>query len=164
MSLRTRVAGVAGFAVAIAVLLGAVLAYVAIRSELRGEVDTALSQRVAPLARFEPGGPGPDESGSFGGPPEPGEGGGLFQGGRSPLVYRLYDRHTPAFGGGGGEVGVIKPRGGRGPARGCAPAGMPATPPHMAGRQATCSSSVPMATSPGRARRAATCRRASRRS
>ena len=56
MSLRTRIAGVAGLAVAVAVLLGAVLAYVAIRSELRGEVDNALRDRVAPLAtRF--GGP-----------------------------------------------------------------------------------------------------------
>src|SRR4051812_7565525 len=111
MSLRTRVAGVAGFAVAIAVLLGAVLAYVAIRSELRGEVDTALSQRVAPLARFEPDGPGPDEHGSFAGPPDPGEGGVLFQGGRPPLVYRLYDRHTPAYGGAAGYVQFVSPDG-----------------------------------------------------
>ena len=110
MTLRTRIAGVAGVAVAIAVLLGAVLSYVAIRGELRDEVDGALSQRVQPLARFEPGGPGRDDHDSFGGPP-PGEGGVLFQDGRPPPVYRLYARHAPAYGGAAGYVQFISPDG-----------------------------------------------------
>jgi two-component system, OmpR family, sensor histidine kinase MprB len=111
MSLRTRIAGVAGLAVAIAVLLGATLSYIAIRGELRGEVDSALSQRVQPLARFEPGGPGPDYPDSFGSPPQPGEGGVFFQGGRPPSVYRLYERHAPAYGGAAGYVQFISPDG-----------------------------------------------------
>jgi two-component system, OmpR family, sensor histidine kinase MprB len=110
MSLRTRIAGVAGLAVAVAVLLSAALAYVVIRSELRGEVDNALAQRVEPLARFEPGGPGPDEGGGIGGPPEPGAGV-IFQGGRPPLVYRVFDRHAPAYGGAAGYVQFIAPDG-----------------------------------------------------
>jgi two-component system, OmpR family, sensor histidine kinase MprB len=110
MSLRTRIAGVAGVAVAVAVLLGAVFAYVAIRSELRGEVDKALTERLAPLARFEPGGPGPGEGGTIGGPPEPDQGV-IFQGGRPPLVYRLFDRHAPAYGGAAGYVQFVAPDG-----------------------------------------------------
>ena len=112
MSLRTRIAGVAGLAVAIAILLGAALAYVAIRSELRGEVDSALRDRVQPLqARFTGVDPGPGDPGSIGGPP-PGEGGGgLFQGGRSPLVYKIFDRHAPAYGGAAGYVQFITPDG-----------------------------------------------------
>jgi two-component system sensor histidine kinase MprB len=106
MSLRTRIAGVSGLAVAIAVLLGAALAYVAIRSELRGEVDSALRDRVAPLTdRYtptaDPGEPG------YGPPPGPGGGGVLYQGERPPLVYKLFDRHAPAFGGAAGYVQLI---------------------------------------------------------
>ncbi|HEX4719948.1 MAG TPA: HAMP domain-containing sensor histidine kinase [Thermoleophilaceae bacterium] len=113
MSLRTRIAGVAGVAVAVAVLLGAALAYIAIRSELRGEVDKALVQRVAPLARFEPGGPDPGEGGPIGGPPDPdqGAGGGMSQGGRPPLVYKIFDRHAPAYGGAAGYVQFVAPDG-----------------------------------------------------
>ena len=106
MSLRTRIAGVSGLAVAIAVMLGAVLAYVAIRAELRGEVDNALRERVAPLtARFtgsiDPGDPG-------GGPPPPGI---AFQGDQPGLVYKIFDRHAPAFGGAAGYVQYITPTG-----------------------------------------------------
>jgi two-component system sensor histidine kinase MprB len=104
MSLRTRIAGVSGLAVAIAVLLGAALAYVAIRSELRGEVDNALRDRVAPLTARFTGGPDPGDAG-LGGPPP---GGGVdFQGGRPPLVYRIFDRHAPAYGGAAGYVQFI---------------------------------------------------------
>jgi two-component system sensor histidine kinase MprB len=109
MSLRTRVAGVAGLAVAVAVLLGAVLAYVAIRSELRGEVDDALRDRIAPLAtRF--GGPGDrdDHGYGVGRPPPPGPGGAIaFQRGRPPLAYRIFDRGAPAFGGASGYVQFV---------------------------------------------------------
>jgi two-component system sensor histidine kinase MprB len=109
MSLRTRIAGVAGLAVAVAILLGAALAYVAIRSELRGEVDSALRDRVAPLqARFG-GAPAddPGDPGSLGGPP-PAPGGGMgFGGDRPSFVYKVFDRHAPAYGGAAGYVQFI---------------------------------------------------------
>ena len=59
MSLRTRIAAVAGLAVAVAVIGAAVVVYVAVRSELRGEVDRSLRERSG--AFREPGvdrGPG----------------------------------------------------------------------------------------------------------
>ena len=109
MSLRTRIAGVSGLAVAIAVLLGALFSYVAIRAELRGEVDNALRDRVAPLTqRFavttaDPGDPGL-------GPP-PGMGGGVAYGGGPPLIYKIFDNHAPAYGGAAGYVQFITPKG-----------------------------------------------------
>src|SRR5215208_753410 len=113
MSLRTRIAGVAGIAVAVAILLGAGLAYVAIRSELRGEVDSALRDRVEPLAaRFARGDPRSVGPGGIGGGPPPGPGGGVaFHGRRPPLAYRIFDRHAPAYGGAAGYVQFITPAG-----------------------------------------------------
>jgi two-component system sensor histidine kinase MprB len=46
MTLRARIAAVAGLAVAVAVLAAATGLYVAVRSELRKEVDVSLSQRA----------------------------------------------------------------------------------------------------------------------
>jgi two-component system, OmpR family, sensor histidine kinase MprB len=112
MTLRTRIAGVAGLAVAVAVLLGAALAYVAIRSELRGEVDNALRDRVAPLVqRFSVTADPGDPSGI--GEPPPGAGGGIVfgGGGGQPLVYKIFDRHAPAYGGAAGYVQFITPKG-----------------------------------------------------
>jgi two-component system sensor histidine kinase MprB len=101
VSLRTRIAGVSGLAVAIAVLLGAVLSYVAIRAELRNEVDNALRERVAPLEqRFNGVGVGAPGTG-----PPPG-GGVMFQG-DNPLPYKIFDRHAPAYGGAAGYVQFI---------------------------------------------------------
>ncbi|MEA2483824.1 MAG: two-component system, OmpR family, sensor histidine kinase MprB [Thermoleophilaceae bacterium] len=99
MSLRTRIAGVAGIAVAVAVVLGAFLAYVAIRSELRGEVDNYLRDRAQFFARFEPGGaPARPDPGAAGGPgPPPG--------------YNEFDRHPPPFGGPAGYVQLVSPGG-----------------------------------------------------
>ena len=112
MSLRTRIAGVAGLAVAVAVLLGAALAYVAIKSELRGEVDSALRDRVAPLMARVGGAPvPPDSSGAFGGA-QLGQGGGvLYPGERPPLIYRIFDSHAPAYGGAAGYFQLITPQG-----------------------------------------------------
>jgi two-component system sensor histidine kinase MprB len=111
MSLRTRIAGVSGLAVAVAILLGAALSYVAIRSELRGEVDSALRDRVAPLqSRFTTVGPDPGDPGAGLGEPPPG-GGVVFQGDRPPLVYKIFDRHAPAYGGASGYVQFITPNG-----------------------------------------------------
>jgi two-component system sensor histidine kinase MprB len=93
VSLRTRIAGVAGLAVAIAVVAGAALSYVAIRGELRGEVDDALRTRVgAAVERFERegGAPGPE------GPPPPGAG--LAVRGRPPDIL-FYGRRRRPFGG-----------------------------------------------------------------
>lgn len=100
MSLRTRIAGVAGVAVAIAVLLGALLAYVAIRGELRGQVDTALKARAADLLQIRTG---VDEGPSPGPPP----------GAQPPLgaptqVYKEFDRGAPAFGGAAGYIQVVQ--------------------------------------------------------
>ncbi|MFZ2114865.1 MAG: hypothetical protein WAU77_14175, partial [Solirubrobacteraceae bacterium] len=47
MTLRARIAAVAGLAVALAVLVAAIGLYVAVRSDLRSEVDKSLSQRAA---------------------------------------------------------------------------------------------------------------------
>jgi two-component system sensor histidine kinase MprB len=47
MTLRARIAAIAGLAVALAVLVVAISLYVAVRSDLRSEVDKSLSQRAA---------------------------------------------------------------------------------------------------------------------
>jgi two-component system sensor histidine kinase MprB len=69
LTLRRRIAGTAGLAVAIVVLAVAIGVYLAVRAQLRGEVDNALRDRAAPVAQFAGGGrPG---YGRFGGPPPP---------------------------------------------------------------------------------------------
>ena len=50
MTLRTRIAAVAGVSVALAVLAAAVGLYVAVSTDLRGEVDTGLRARVRGLS------------------------------------------------------------------------------------------------------------------
>jgi two-component system sensor histidine kinase MprB len=50
MTLRTRIAAVAGLSVALAVLAAAIGLYVAVRSDLRGEIDSALRARALALA------------------------------------------------------------------------------------------------------------------
>ena len=63
MTLRTRIAAVAGVAVAITVLLAAAIVYFAVRSNLRGEVERDLQRRAVALAEGRGpggrGGPGP---------------------------------------------------------------------------------------------------------
>ena len=63
MSLRTRIALAAGIAVAVAVVGIAVAAYLAVRSELRGEVDDSISARAEILERRVPDGPLPGAGG-----------------------------------------------------------------------------------------------------
>src|SRR5450631_4120012 len=46
MTLRTRIAAVASLSVALAVLAAAVGLYVAVRSDLRGEIDRGLGERA----------------------------------------------------------------------------------------------------------------------
>jgi two-component system, OmpR family, sensor histidine kinase MprB len=83
VSLRTRIAAVAGMAVAVTVLAAAVVVYVSVRSDLRDEVDASLVERARGV--LEAGGPGPRR---FGRPP-PGE----------------------RFGGAGGYVQLVTPAG-----------------------------------------------------
>jgi two-component system, OmpR family, sensor histidine kinase MprB len=71
MTLRTRIAAVAGMSVALAVLAVAVGLYVAISTELRDEVDKGLRERVRPFTQPPPGG---IKGGAQGGAEGPGPG------------------------------------------------------------------------------------------
>jgi two-component system sensor histidine kinase MprB len=81
VTLRTRIAAVASIAVAVAVLGAAVGMYVAVRSDLRGQVDSSLRQRaqglVGPVPQAGPAA-GPSVDAPFGplGPSGPPPGGG----------------------------------------------------------------------------------------
>jgi two-component system sensor histidine kinase MprB len=71
MTLRTRIAAVASLSVALAVLAAAVGLYIAVRSDLRGEIDQSLRQRAH--AFLAPSGTGPPGEGlPAGGPPQGG--------------------------------------------------------------------------------------------
>jgi two-component system sensor histidine kinase MprB len=75
MTLRTRIAAAAGVSVAVAVLAAAVGLYVAVSTDLRGEVDTGLRARAGAFTQPPPGGVegGAEGPGLFGGgPPNPG--------------------------------------------------------------------------------------------
>jgi two-component system, OmpR family, sensor histidine kinase MprB len=111
VTLRTRIAAVAGLAVALAVLAAAISLYVAVRSDLRGQIDASLRQRAqgfvaAPGESGSPGSPGaPGVPGE--GPPaaEPPGGGGNGPDGFPREVQ-------PArFGGASGYVQFISARG-----------------------------------------------------
>jgi two-component system sensor histidine kinase MprB len=81
MTLRTRIAAVASLSVALAVLAAAVGLYLAVRSDLQGEIDQSLRQRAQ--AFVGPSGAGPvGPSAEARGPGTPGEG--LPPGGGSP--------------------------------------------------------------------------------
>ena len=98
MSLRTRIAAVAGVAVAITVIAAAVAVYFAVRSSLRGEVEDALIARAeAPRPSLELP---PDDRLPF--PPD-----------ERPLLPRLLSPPPPdvAFGGAGALVQRISPEG-----------------------------------------------------
>ena len=116
MSLRTRIAAVAGVAVAVTVLIAAVSVYFAVRSSLRGEVEDALAQRAEaprPGPGFgRPGGvpnpPGTDGDGQQPGPP-PGVGGPPGIGGPPPEFAP--PPRDEEFGGAGGYVQRVSPAG-----------------------------------------------------
>jgi two-component system sensor histidine kinase MprB len=90
MTLRARIAAVASLSVALAVLAAAIGLYVAVRSDLRGEVDSQLRARAqlfagrAGLVRLVPDG---DGVGLGGVPPGPGFGGGRFPGEVQPAPF-----------------------------------------------------------------------------
>jgi two-component system, OmpR family, sensor histidine kinase MprB len=96
MTLRRRIAGTASLAVALVVLIVAIGVYVAVRSELRGEVDNALRERGQPVAEFAEhqaafGGPGGPIG--FGGPPDM-HGPGRFGGAQGYVQYLAPDGST----------------------------------------------------------------------
>jgi two-component system sensor histidine kinase MprB len=91
MTLRTRIAAVASVSVALAVLAAAIGLYVAVRSDLRGEIDSDLRSRAQALV-----GP-PGLAGGLGGPGGPGG----FPGHIEP----------EPFGAASGYVQFISPRG-----------------------------------------------------
>ncbi len=98
MTLRARIAAVAGVAVAVAILATALFTYLAVRSSLRGEIDSALADRADDLSDMGPGGlpggPGP------GGPGPPG-----------PLTERLRPPSDIPFGGARGYTQLVTPTG-----------------------------------------------------
>jgi two-component system sensor histidine kinase MprB len=132
MTLRTRIAAVAGVSVALAVGAVAVGLYVAIRTDLRGEVDKGLRERARPFAQPPPGGgansgevggaEGPGPQPLFGGEPPPaGPGLGGGAGGRGEGGLPSSVQPAP-FGGASGYVqfvaadGVVRVPGGQGAA------------------------------------------------
>ncbi|MGO9763049.1 MAG: ATP-binding protein [Solirubrobacteraceae bacterium] len=94
MTLRTRIAAVASVCVALAVLAAAIGLYVAVRSDLRGEIDSSLRGRAHALAAA----PGPGGGPGMGGGPG---GGGGFPGSVEPAP----------FGAASGYVQFISPQG-----------------------------------------------------
>jgi two-component system, OmpR family, sensor histidine kinase MprB len=70
MTLRARIAAAAGLAVALAVLVAAIGLYLAVRSDLRDEVDKSLTQRAAAFMPEAPANSGGPES--LEGSPPPG--------------------------------------------------------------------------------------------
>jgi hypothetical protein len=135
VTLRTRIAAVAGLSVAVAGLSMAVGLYAAVSTDLRGEVDKGLRERASAFTRPPPGGAGATGAvgveggaegpagpeGPFGGgpsspgEPRPGGAGGYHEGG-------LPSRVQPApFGGASGYVqfvtadGTVQVPAGQGP-------------------------------------------------
>jgi two-component system, OmpR family, sensor histidine kinase MprB len=120
VTLRTRIAAAAGVSVALAVIAAAVGLYVAVSTNLHGEVDRGLRERARVFTRSLPGGAsggargsgdvGPFEGGPPGpGGPGPGAGGGSGSGSAGGLPSRV----QPApFGGASGYVQFVAPDGG----------------------------------------------------
>jgi two-component system sensor histidine kinase MprB len=81
MTLRARIAAVASVSVALAVLAAAIGLYVAVRSDLRGEVDKGLRARASAFMRPPASPPGPGDGGGGGG------GGGSAEGPGAPALF-----------------------------------------------------------------------------
>ena len=122
MTLRTRIAAVAGLSVALAVLAVAISLYIGVRSDLRGAVDTGLHARVSVLLRALPHldrGAIATDSGAvvlFGGAATHGRAGGSRSsagGGTSIYAFSGFPSKVgPApFGGASGYVQFIAPNG-----------------------------------------------------
>jgi two-component system sensor histidine kinase MprB len=114
MTLRTRIAAVASVSVALAVVAAAIGLYVAVRSDLRGEIDSALRARAK--AFVGPGAPAAAGPGPAGGPGGPGRPGGPPHVGAHPEGHRqaggFPGQVEPApFGAASGYVQFISPQG-----------------------------------------------------
>jgi two-component system sensor histidine kinase MprB len=119
MTLRTRIAAVASLSVAVAVLAAAIGLYVAVRSDLRGEIDRSLHERAR---AFGPPDAGPNAH-ARSGPGEEGAGGRFDAGappqggGPSPEGGHGGPHHFPGtvqprpFGAASGYVQFISPEG-----------------------------------------------------
>jgi two-component system sensor histidine kinase MprB len=114
MTLRTRIAAVASLSVALAVLAAATGLYVAVRSDLRGEIDSALRA----LARaFTPAARAPAAGADGAGPDGPDRAGGPGWGRPSSGAHASGPRGFPArvqpapFGAASGYVELISPAG-----------------------------------------------------
>ena len=109
MSLRTRIAAVASAAVALAVLGAAVSVYLAVRSDLRGQIDESLTRRaqdigVGPGA----GGPPPDDGARGLGAGAPHESHLPLNDGAGPAHHPYPPTVAPArFGGASGYVQFV---------------------------------------------------------
>jgi len=104
VTLRLRIAAGASVAVALAVVVAAVAVYVAVRSDLRSQVDESLSQRAQ---AFSP----PPRLGSSGaGPPSGSAGGASFPSGGPPGDARPpFDNGDGRFAPGGGFPRAVQP-------------------------------------------------------
>jgi two-component system sensor histidine kinase MprB len=96
MSLRSRIAAAAGVAVALVVIAMAAFVYLAVRSELRGQVDDALRERARQVASF-PIAPSREGERPIAPPPDVAE------------RFRRLERLRPAepFGGAGGYAQLL---------------------------------------------------------
>jgi two-component system sensor histidine kinase MprB len=118
MTLRTRIAAVASLSVALAVLAAAIGLYVAVRSDLRGEIDSALRARalVVPSVPAAAGPGGGMSGGSYAGATNPGGGppaaDGSSPGGDRGGMSGFPGSVEPApFGAASGYVQFITPQG-----------------------------------------------------
>jgi two-component system, OmpR family, sensor histidine kinase MprB len=99
MTIRRRLSIAAAAAVAIAVALASIGAYLAVRTKLRGEVDTSLRARAAAIQSFQAHAGAPDEGGSERPPPPHGDDA-RFGGAEGRVQYIGVDGRP--FGGPGG--------------------------------------------------------------
>ncbi|MHB8243532.1 MAG: HAMP domain-containing sensor histidine kinase [Solirubrobacteraceae bacterium] len=114
MTLRSRIAAVASVSVALAVLAAAIGLYVAVRSDLRGEIDSALQSRARafPTAPASLQGGYGAPGGSYPGAPRPGVGSAPRLDGDGGGFGGLPGRVQPApFGAASGYVQFISPQG-----------------------------------------------------
>jgi two-component system, OmpR family, sensor histidine kinase MprB len=108
MSLRNRIGAAAGIAVALTVIGVAITVYVAVRSELYNQVDTALNDRARPFVT----GPGPRDGDAGESAPAPGSAPGHGPGGEpgGGLGAAAAASRAP-FGGPSGHLQFVSPTG-----------------------------------------------------
>jgi len=115
VTLRTRIAAVAGVSVALAVVAAAAAVYAAVSSDLRGEVDSALRARARTVLAQAGPGAGAQPDGGYGdgeNTPATAPGGGSPMPGDGRAPGGLPGRIQPApFGAASGYVQIISPQG-----------------------------------------------------